>query len=75
MGYLSYDDPLERAILNDIDAALLARRELRQAILQTIEEGDGGIPWGMGFYHPFSAIAMDSRERFCEAVIQRVGKQ
>lgn len=62
---------IDEAICNDVDAVLQARRELKQAILQTIEEGDEGIPWGC--FHPFSAVAQDSRERFADAVIQRLG--
>lgn len=74
--YIHYDEPRgERCtngnICNDIDAVLLARQDLKRAILEIIEVGDEGMQWGL--YHPFSAVAQDSRERFCEAVIQRLG--
>lgn len=75
MSYIHYDEPKGERVLRDIDAVLLARHGLRLAILATIEEGLNGIPWGAGFYHPFGAVREEARERFCEAVIQRVGKQ
>lgn len=73
--YIHYDEPKgERctngSICNDIDSVLLARQELKLAILQTIEAGDEGMQYGL--YHPFSAVSQDARERFAEAVIQRL---
>lgn len=71
MGYINCDEPRgERAILKDIDTVLLARQELKQAILEVLDAGDNGMIWGC--FHPFSAVAQDARERFCEAVIQRL---
>lgn len=60
-------------ICADISAVLLARQELKQAILQTIEAGDPETeePWGC--FHPFSSVALDAKERFADAVIQRLG--
>lgn len=77
MGYINCDElRLERAWLRDIDAVLLARRQtqLRQIILDVLDEGDDSIPWGAGFNHPFGAIADDARLRFCDAVEKRMEK-
>lgn len=64
---------MECAICQDIDQVLLARQQLKLAILETIEEGDNSIPWGAGFYHPFAPVREEARERFADAVIQRLG--
>lgn len=66
-------DAIDEAVCADVDSVFTARQELKQAILQTIEEGDEGIPWGC--FHPFSAVAQDARERFASAVIQRLGNK
>lgn len=74
MGYINYDEPRSaQRILRDIDAVLLARHALRQAILEVLEAGDNGMIWGC--FHPFSAVAQDARERFASAVIQRLGNK
>lgn len=65
-------DAIDEAVCADVDSVLTARQELKLAILQTIEEGDNSIPWGVGFYHPFAPVREDARERFCDAVIQRL---
>lgn len=75
MGYLSYDEPRGEQICRDISAVLLARQELKQAILEVLAEGDQGIPWYRAFGHPFGAVRDEAKERFADAVIQRVGKQ
>lgn len=72
--YIHFDEPRgERAILNDIDSVLLARQQLKLAILEVIAAGDPETkkPWGC--FHPFGCVADDSQERFADAVIQRLG--
>ena len=56
----------DEQVCADISAVLRGRNRLREILLEVIDDGDEGMPWGLD--HPFSDVANEQRLRFCDAV-------